>query len=243
MNHRQLLAAACVSLAATGHALAADLPIVQPQIYAPPPVLYNWQGFYIGMQGGYAGDWGEGDDDSNWSNGFVGGGHVGYNWQFGGWVVGVEGDVEWSGVGTDDDDDDLFDNAFDAFGYNVERDYTLLASARLRAGYAVDRYLFYATGGYAYASTDVEVHQQRRFSGFDNFSRTDSFSEGLNGWAIGTGVDVFVLPNLTVGVEYRYTDYEDTHYYIRRFANGPELRGGELANNFHAIRGRVAYKF
>lgn len=241
MHHRHLLAAACVSLAATGHALAADLPIVEPQIYAPP-VIYNWQGFYIGMQGGYAGDWSEGDNGNSLSNGWVGGGHLGYNWQFDSWVVGLEGDVEWSGIGPDGDDD-LFDDAFAAFGYDVDRDYNLLASARVRGGYAFDRMLLYMTGGYAYASADFEVQQQRRFSGINNFQRTDTYSEGLNGWTIGAGVDAFVLPNLTVGLEYRYTDFEDTDYFVRAFANGPEFRGGTLVNNFHAIRGRVAYKF
>src|ERR1700719_1568889 len=83
-----------------GPASAADM---SRTVYkAPPPVyyapIYNWNGFYIGADGGYG--WGT----SNWSalgsnfdvKGGLFGGQVGYNWQFGQFVYGVEADLDWT---------------------------------------------------------------------------------------------------------------------------------------------------
>jgi len=65
---QRILAAALFSATATGVALASDLPPPAaapppraPAVYMPPPVLYNWSGFYLGINGG----WGFGKSD--WS--------------------------------------------------------------------------------------------------------------------------------------------------------------------------------
>ena len=97
---RILLAGAGV-LAMASLANAADLP---RQMYskAPPPMVapyYNWTGFYVGINGG--GAWGTSSWDSTGSFDVSGGmidGTVGYNWQTGPWVLGLEGDVDWANV-------------------------------------------------------------------------------------------------------------------------------------------------
>src|SRR5215204_5060403 len=108
------LAAAAASILLTGAASAADLA-ARPYTKAPPPpavVVYNWTGFYIGGNAGYA--WNHttvsatpnaafAEDFSGTTafiaannpsglnkNGFTGGGQVGYNWQAGQWLLGVE---------------------------------------------------------------------------------------------------------------------------------------------------------
>src|SRR5438067_3600060 len=91
------------SAAAVGPAAAADLstryqqPLVKAPAYAP---LYNWSGFYLGINGG--GGWGRSTwdraDTFNLSGGMVGG-TAGYNWQMGQVVLGLEGDIDWSGIG------------------------------------------------------------------------------------------------------------------------------------------------
>ena len=95
---------ALVSLAAlTGTAAAADLPprpAPAPYYKAPVAVpVYNWTGFYIGINGG--GGFGRSQWDTtggfNTSGGLVGG-TVGYNYQFGQAVVGVEGDIDWADI-------------------------------------------------------------------------------------------------------------------------------------------------
>src|SRR5476651_2428867 len=102
---RVLLASVGVlTLAAlVGPAGAADLPARR---YEPPPArapafapVYNWTGFYIGVNGG--GGWGRSRWDSadafNISGGLVGG-TLGYNYQVGQLVWGVEGDIDWSNI-------------------------------------------------------------------------------------------------------------------------------------------------
>jgi len=105
--------AAISAFALTQIASAADLPRKAPA-YAPPPTVYNWTGFYLGLHAGYG--WGTTTATDavatngfcwfacgfQWNadvHGFVGGGQVGYNWQFApSWVVGVEGDIGYLGV-------------------------------------------------------------------------------------------------------------------------------------------------
>jgi outer membrane immunogenic protein len=92
----------CCSLFAAPCASAADLSLA-PLYKAPPAEVtqaYNWTDFYFGVHGG--GGWGH----SSWSaqptgvgrSGGLVGGTAGYNWQVGKVVLGLEGDVDWSGL-------------------------------------------------------------------------------------------------------------------------------------------------
>ena len=101
--------AAVTSFAATG-AFAADLPA---RVYTKAPAyvapVYDWTGFYIGLNGGYS--WGNSFTTyttpvvalptfatSQSMNGWVFGGQAGYNWQFNrSWVLGIEGDIDATG--------------------------------------------------------------------------------------------------------------------------------------------------
>ncbi len=107
--------AAAASLAATS-ARAADLPArIYTKAPVPPPVVYNWTGFYAGINGGYS--WGRANT-ANMAispfagifptppfapfgqnvNGGVAGGQAGYNWELNRqWLLGLEGDIQWSG--------------------------------------------------------------------------------------------------------------------------------------------------
>src|SRR5258707_15542015 len=81
-----------------GAAHAADLPrqmVTKAPVYVAP--YYNWTGFYVGVNGG--GGWGSASWDSTGSSDVSGGlvgGTIGYNWQFGTWVIGLEGDIDWA---------------------------------------------------------------------------------------------------------------------------------------------------
>src|SRR4051794_26134928 len=87
-------------LAATAN--AADLPRRYDPVPQRAPAfmpVYNWTGFYVGINGG--GGWGSSRWDStdrfDLSGGMVGG-TVGYNWQNGQWVFGLEGDMDWANI-------------------------------------------------------------------------------------------------------------------------------------------------
>ncbi len=133
---------------ATG-AVAADLPSRR----APAPIIaaapiFTWTGFYVGVNAGYG--WSDDDFDSvdladnDDDGGFVGGAQVGYNYQIGSFVVGLEGDIQYADFGRE--------GAFvvDDVTYDIDRS-DWFGTVRARAGVAFDRALIYATGGFAFA--------------------------------------------------------------------------------------------
>ncbi|WMS40756.1 outer membrane beta-barrel protein [Acuticoccus sp. MNP-M23] len=230
MKRQILLAAAATFIA--GNALAADLVVVEPApVFEAAPVILNWTGVYFGLQGGYGGDWF--DQDNLDLGGFVGGGHVGYLHQFqNGFVLGAEGDVEYSGMdGSESANGRLFGVPIRA---RVGRDIDVLASARLKAGFAYGNFLAYATGGYAYAHTSADANI---ISGGAQIFRT-SRDEGRHGYTIGGGAEALVTEKISVGLEYRWTDLQDT-----KLTFGPGVSDVKINNDFHAIRARLSYHF
>lgn len=114
MKRLLLAVATAASLFATG-ALAADLPAKAP-VYTKAPVYvdpgYDWTGFYVGGNVGYS--WGNSNSTLSLidpgtgttlnstatkfhMDGVIGGGQIGYNWQSGKWVFGLEADIQASG--------------------------------------------------------------------------------------------------------------------------------------------------
>ena len=106
---KRILMAGAVALVAGTHAFAADLPPPMapppraPAAYVPVSPAYNWSGFYIGVNAGY------GFGDSTWNtplaapstspsfgvNGEMAGATLGWNYQIGQIVLGIEGDYDW----------------------------------------------------------------------------------------------------------------------------------------------------
>ena len=189
---------ACVGLLgllglAGGTATAADLqPRYQPMQRAPVYGLgYNWTGFYFGINGG--GGWGRSQWDGvskfDLSGGLIGG-TIGYNWQFSQWVIGVEGDADWSNIrGTT--------TVLCAPGCETRNHW--LATVRGRVGYAFDRFLPYITAGLALG----DIHANLNVAGFPGGSVTSA------GWTAGGGVEVGIVSNVSVKAEYLYVDLSD----------------------------------
>jgi outer membrane immunogenic protein len=188
---RVLLATIGILVVSTINTFAADLPRTMPA-RAPAMVIpvYNWSGFYLGINGGYG--WGR----SNWtaygtnsspSGGLVGG-TIGYNWQaFGSPAVfGLEGDIGWSGI------KGSFVSATCPTGCETKNDW--LGTVRGRLGYAFDRWMPYITGGLAVGG----VHANQ--TGFAGASETKA------GWTAGGGVEAAIVANWTAKVEYLYVD-------------------------------------
>jgi len=182
---------ACVGLLAVAgtSASAADLP---PRYQTPYPraavysPIYNWTGFYLGINGG--GGWGrsqwDGVDRFNVSGGLIGG-TIGYNWQINQLVVGAEGDIDWSRIkGTT--------NVLCPPGCDSRNSW--LATARGRIGYAVDRFLPYLTAGLAFGDIRASV------APFPGGSITNA------GWTVGAGLEFGAVSNVSVKVEYLFVD-------------------------------------
>src|ERR1700685_3810267 len=165
---------ALVGLAAlTGTAAAAVLPrrmAPAPYYKAPAEVqVYNWTGFYIGINGG--GGFGRSDWDSigssfDVSGGLVGG-TLGYNYQFGQGVVGVEGDIDWA---------DINGTSTTGCPLGCKTSDTWLSTVRGRLGYAAHLFMPFVTGGAAFGDVRAST---------PGFGTTGS---DRTGWTLGGGL-------------------------------------------------------
>lgn len=138
-------------------------------------------------------------------NGFAGGVHLGYNWQFApSWVVGIEGD--WQFTGIDASEQDPIRNAAGAiFNANqfttLSRDVDWLASARARLGFAWDRVLVYATGGIAWGKFDYFGYTE---SVPPAAVWTTSIDSVKTGCVLGGGLEWAFTKNWLLRVEYLF---------------------------------------
>src|ERR1700759_438211 len=100
---KKLLLSSAMVIAAISTASAADLAPVYTKAPPPAPVLFSWTGFYVGLNAG--GKWAQADDtvtvggtsltfSGDTRSSWIAGGQVGYNWQSGAWVFGIEGDID-----------------------------------------------------------------------------------------------------------------------------------------------------
>ena len=163
-----LLLSAAVAVMASGSAFAADLPSrteAPPVPYIAAPPVFTWTGFYIGVNAGAA--FGSNNNSSfapygfsggpgtaylssgNNNTAFTGGGQVGYNWQTGSLVFGLEADFDYLGNNHNSVGVPTGASAPYFVAVNGNND-NFLGTVRGRFGYAVDRALFYVTGGLAY---------------------------------------------------------------------------------------------
>jgi outer membrane immunogenic protein len=265
---RRILLASVGAIALTGTAFAADLPLrAPPPVYVPP--AFTWSGIYIGLTAGYAQGFHNSYTDegpfldtntsasyNRQSQGFIGGGTLGINWQVGSLVYGLE--TDFSGLTNSKTEHRVFD-----FGGGVPTNIVtdnnnarinFLGTVRGRLGLAVDRTLLYFTAGFAYAG----VHNSNSFTGVfgppaTGFSDVESasFSSGTTrvGWVVGTGLEYAITPNWTVKGEALYANLGASTSFERSFDS---FTGGPFnlfPNTAHfdtgvaIIRAGVNYKF
>ncbi len=188
---KRLVLASVAIATLMGAANAADMPrrAAMPTKAVPYVQTYNWTGGYVGINGGYgfgranfAAPVATGDFDTR--GGMVGG-TVGYNWQAGQTVFGLEGDLDWANV--------RGDSACGA-GVTCETRNNWLGTARGRVGYAFDRFMPYVTGGLAVGGVKNSV------TGLGETSTTKA------GYALGGGMEAALAGPWTAKVEYLYTD-------------------------------------
>lgn len=248
---RKLLAAAALIAVASGSASAADLG---PR-YTKAPVMapvWSWTGFYVG------GHVGGGFSDTNTTafnqaapgldvgrlgtsgSGVVGGGQIGYNWQFApNWVLGIEGDISGTGIRNNAVTPITIGGGPLGFGLNHEADRNIdwMASVRGRLGWTWDRWMVYGTGGAAWA--DVNYRTNFTLAGFNNPVSTNAT---LSGWVAGGGVEYAVANNWTVRAEYLYYDFGDETVVNPTVAPGLNYLT-TFDNKIHVVRAGVNYKF
>ncbi|MDB5595227.1 MAG: outer membrane protein Omp31 precursor [Hyphomicrobiales bacterium] len=242
-----LFSTALVAVATTAY--AADLPARAPAPYPAP--VFTWTGFYVGVNGGYAGDKfrypfsGDiggtlfaGSASLN-SSGFLGGAQIGYNWQFANGIVGgVEADYAFSNV------EGKLSLGAAATGLNgsinAGSKLSGLGSVRARVGYGWDRALFFVTGGWAYGRVKSSLNAEANVLGGFSLSTSDN----LNGWALGAGVEYALTNNISIKTEYLYVDLGNSTLYSRDYR--PNLAASaklDVETKLHVVRAGVNYRF
>jgi outer membrane immunogenic protein len=231
---KQILLGAIAFLAiGAAPALAADLP-ARTYTKAPavvPPPAFSWTGFYVGVNGGYG--WGKDPVSFGPANasaipifaagavppsintkpaGGLAGMQIGYNWQWTpNWVVGIEADIDWaniSGTGV------VATSApsFIPYTNSAQQNLSSIGTLRGRIGYAVDRVLFYGTGGLAYGQTKLNTSAIALATGSPSLCgpyglcAASSSTQWQTGWTAGAGIEWAFSPQWSFKGEYLHYD-------------------------------------
>ena len=232
-----LLAGTAALAIAASAAQAADLP----SRYAPPPMIaavpvFTWTGFYVGVNAGYG--WNTNDNNNYFDpvfgysgggsdGGFVGGGQIGYNYQMGQFVIGLETDIQYADIGGG--------RGYVGQGFlgDDSNDGQWFGTLRARAGFAIDRALVYATCGFAYG--DIGAGRSAYVDALGNYIYGSS--NGTNtGWVLGGGIEYAFTNNLTAKVEGLYVNLDTKNDNFGAYANNNNAE-------FGVVRAGLNYKF
>jgi outer membrane immunogenic protein len=233
---RHLIAAslAGIGLSAGTVAIAADMPVAPP-----PPPAFSWTGPYVGLHvgGAVAGTTtvsgttaaGVPVSASFGRDGVFGGLHLGYNYQAGAFVLGLQAEYNFAGI----------------TGNTTANIFTLSSSLRQfgsvdgRVGIAFNRWLVYAIGGFAYAD-------QRHSIITGAFPLTRDYGSNEYGWDVGGGVEYAVTNNWTARVEYRYYNWGSkgfTDPLLNNTVAVPVVPYHTTTETMHTVRAGLTYKF
>jgi outer membrane immunogenic protein len=223
-------AIAAVGLAQTAN--AADLPR-RSSAAAPAPIysaapLFTWTGVYAGVNFGYGFGKFNGTNGGTFgkADGGLVGATLGYNYQVGQALFGLEGDYGYDGAKNTNivPGRGLGIGAASATGKMSD-----LLTARARLGYSVDRALLFVTGGYAGATVKTSVVDP-------TLPATFSSSAWRNGYALGGGLEYAFTQNISAKAEYLYTSFGS-----KTALAAPWTSNVGLHQNL--IRGGVNYRF
>lgn len=198
---------------------------------APP--AFDWTGLYVGANiggggggndrvgfkaPGYIADFGNLKPD-----GFFGGAQVGYNWQVEHLLLGIEADIQLSGLKDDDNVTQL--------GTTVSStsDVKWFGTVRPRVGFVIDRALVYGTGGFAFGGVDYTLSSTVPAS---TVRRDTTYA----GWTAGGGVEYAFTDKWSGKLEYQFID-------LGRKTVGNGTISTEATPNFHTIRAGLNYHF
>jgi outer membrane immunogenic protein len=245
--------------AATVPVMAADIPVKAPIAAPVMAPVYSWTGFYVGLNAGYS--WGQTDIDystpfatvgfTHHPDSFIGGGQIGYNWQSGWVVYGLEADIAYR-----------HRNRSSAFFFgstptvgapfgSVAGDNTIfsteqnwLGTVRGRLGFtAGSNWLIYGTGGLAYGEVKHSLIETLVAPNQGRF-RTASESRIGVGWTAGAGVE-WGFGNWSVGAEYLYVDLGSSTITQGATTNLVVFPADttSFSDTSHIVRAKLNYRF
>jgi outer membrane immunogenic protein len=234
-----LATSAGFAAAAAPGAQAADMPLKAPSMVAPAA---SWAGWYIGVHAGV--NWQQAHDNfdvgngygsgtfSTTATGFIGGGQLGYNWQHGNFVFGIEGDGSGlSGKGSGH-------SGAPATPYGtVSNSVRWLSTVRARFGLAVGDTMAYTTAGVAFGGVR---------NTFTNNSGAITYSDSKTktGWAVGGGIEHMLNRNWTIGLEGLFVDLGRSNSVAGVRTNGTTtVKTTSFSNQAVIGRLKLNYKF
>jgi outer membrane immunogenic protein len=255
MKRMALITAAAVGVVFSHGALAADMGVRRAApAYVPPAVVApTWTGLYVGVNGGWG--WSNSNNSSlgftgafapfsvgltnNNANSPVFGGQLGYNYQTGAWVFGIEGDVDGANIRSNHN---VFVNPVGGFPggsafLNVRQDW--LASIRGRIGYTWGPGMIYVTGGGAW--TGVEASGGATL--LNGATGTFTSSSTQSGYVVGVGYQQMIAPNWSLRGEYLYYGFTDSLNSTALGLPGATINGNTNKFNTSVARVGLDYKF
>ena len=198
--------------------------------------IYDWNGVYIGVQGGWA--WGH----SEWiytgtntaigsvePNGGLVGGTLGYNWHTGPYVFGLEGDYGWAKIRSS--------NPCPNPAFDCRATLESFGTFRGRAGMAFGNTLLYATGGLAFGDQNVRTVNLAGLAVAPSGSPVNGETKFQFGWTLGGGIEYGFAPGWSAKIEGLYYDLSADRYTVD---NGLEVHH---KNRGAIVRGGINYRF
>jgi outer membrane immunogenic protein len=263
---KKFLIAAAGLAALAAPALAADMAPA-PRAYTKAPAIvaqvYDWTGFYVGVNGG--GAWGGGRSslvnftsdgydlgpafNSSGSSSWLAGVHGGYNWQTASKIVlGIEGDFEWTNLKHSNNGILTFLGLpFGTSLWSMNDSLSWLASVRGRLGYAVGNFMPYVTGGAAWSNVNysgfVTNNIAVTITGFGPYNQTIT----QTGWVAGVGGEYMFAPNWIARLEYLHYGFggqtlvgANNPTFISAAAHGVFTLG---STGYDTVRAGISYKW
>jgi len=220
---KKIALAAALAASFAGSALAADLPSKKAPVAAPP--VMSWTGFYVGANAG--GAW-SGNNSGNYQlyggapavslasgahvgsgySAFIGGGQVGYNYQWQSFVIGAEADIQGlagnAGSGK-------FAGSAQASGVTyttvgqASSNLQYIGTVRGRVGYLVmPTLLAYGTAGFAYGGDSTTAILTTAGTNNSGGAGSLTYANTQAGWTAGGGLEWMFAPNWSAKAEYLY---------------------------------------
>ncbi len=222
-----------------------------PPSYAPPVAYvdsYSWAGFYAGINGGYG--WSNGGNaiGYNGTGGFIGGtdqssraqpqggfggGQIGYNFQSGSFVYGVETDFQGGSLS-----DSIAGSTANGSDFSSRESVDWFGTARGRLGYAFGRTLIYGTGGFAYGN----VRQSALVTGTADSAYLRN-NDTQTGYTVGGGIEYKFTPSWSLKGEYQYIDIGNEKLSGIDNGTGTAVTSGGLDTSFSTVKIGLNYRF
>lgn len=274
MKRLALLASAATLI--TSAAFAADLPSRKVAPVAPVAPAFTWTGFYAGVNAGVdwssrnvsplwiaptspaeAAIFNQASPSpyGNSRVGFIGGAQVGYNYQINQFVIGAEADFMGASIGKRSGDSKT--TSVPIVGQNVSVNFTSasstevnqnwLGTVRLRAGYAMDRVLVYATGGLAYGNANISQSASITTQVGPTTSLTLPFAGSKDttkaGYTVGAGLEYAMTSNWIIRGEYLYYNLGDASALAMNSTQPLLTSRAKTTIDGNIVRAAISYKF